>query len=154
MNNLKKYSKPVIQMEQFVPQEYVADCWRCELYCSGTQHSPNGQPQVYIFDLPYTGGTYRTDQMVEHQRHLIGRYKVISDTDPGPEYFSGTLHEFTAACASVDAVSPGNQHFIEHKTDQYTSGWVWPSQPPHTEYVYCFAEVIEWQRISGSPNAS
>lgn len=155
MNNLKNYSKPVMQMEQFVPQEYVADCWVCTLECIGTQYAANGQPQIYIFDSPYSHGQkYRSDQMVPHEGHTIGTYKVISDTEPTPLYFAGTLGEFSSITASIDAVSPGNQGFVGHKEDEYTEGYCWPSQPPHTDYVYCFAKVIEWQRVGVGPNAS
>ncbi len=149
MKERKDYSKPLMNKELFIPQEAISACWKCVLRCEGTPKAKNQHPHIYVFDNPPTG-SYRSTQMIDHNAHDIGTFKVISDTDPGPEYFAGTLGEFSAIVASQSAVAPGQGTFVGHKTDQYTPGYAWTS----AEWNYCFAQTIEWVRIDGGPNAS
>ena len=92
--------------------------------------------------------------MADHPSHHIDTYIVVSDTEPGPLYLAGTLGEFSAITASIDAVSPGNGHFVGGKDDkgEYTEGYCWPS----SAYGYCFAREITWTRrgYGNTPNAS
>lgn len=75
MNNLKKYSKPVMQMEQFVPQQYCEGCTTIQLYCNGGYQTQdrnhwifnmNTAPPTYIGDITADGN--------EHGPHWMDVY--------------------------------------------------------------------------------
>lgn len=48
MNNLKNYSKPVMKMELFVPQEYCYVCWKVLLNCDGGTQTGNQYHYIYV----------------------------------------------------------------------------------------------------------
>lgn len=154
MSGLKEYAKPKMILERFTPQEYIAGCWKCTLWCEGTPFDRHNHAQIYVFDAPYTGGTYRPEQMVEHSAHMIGVFKVISDTEPDATYFETEIGEFSAIIASQSAVAPGHQTFVGGKEDEYTAGYCWPSIGEYSSYNYCFARDPEWVLVEDNPNAS
>lgn len=157
----KNYERPVMGIETFVPNQFIAACWVLHLECMGTQYDKHNHPQVYIFTQPTDHTTpYLPDQMIEHAPHAVGTWVVQADTKPDPldiNQYVSELNEFAGVSASQSAVSPGNQTFVPGaKTDEYTMGYAWRSIAPHTEYVYCFTTSADWElKGEGSgPNAS
>ena len=46
----KNYSRPMMAVETFVPNQFIATCWVLDLYCDGFPKAPNDQYQDHIFE--------------------------------------------------------------------------------------------------------
>ena len=147
MNNLKNYSKPVMQMEQFVPQEFIAACWICELYCEGSQRDSKGHLQMYVFNGNPPTGSFLNPTMGEHLGHPVATFITTTSSPeikPSVLDLSETIDDRPGVVASQSAVATGQGTFVGGKEDQWRGGYTWPSVGDWAQYGWCFATTIEW----------
>ena len=154
MNNLKNYSKPVMQMEQFVPQEYVASCWFLQLYCTGG--STNGDHFLFNTQSPPTNNTPAVGQ-VTHPAHYskILKAQTPDEYPPSGQYLLDVLSEvgeFPGALADATNTNgnPGGaRYWMQNKSGAYQIGYAWTYEG---EYHFHEGEM-EWE-LQNNPNAT
>lgn len=153
MNNLKKYSKPVMQMEQFVPQEYVAACWRLNVWCEGPLPSAaNGTPQVFVVNMEE--GDHVVGQMSTSCEggHLcpppIYATTESPDIKPDISVLKYELYGFHAAIATDEALNQNHSHLMENKPGHYTEGFSWT-----VNGQYHFFREPNWE-LRANPNSN
>ena len=150
MNNLKKYSKPVMQMEQFVPQEYINACWHLNLHCTGG--AVNGEH--WVFTYPADGSTYLGE--VLHGEHDLGYLTCKTEGDARPSdtqlaEIYASVGEFRAALASDAATNSNPRQLHPNKQDDYTRGFAWTM---NGEMHFMAGDELVWSLIEERPNAS
>ena len=154
MNNLKNYSKPVMQMEQFVPQEYVASCWWLQLQCTGG--STSGDHYVFNTTDPTNAENAAVGQ-VTHPAHpsIILKAQTPDEYPPRGQYLLdvlATVGEFPGAMAN-DKNTHGNpdgaRYWMLNKVGDYQQGYAW-----YTNGELHFHEGnMEWQ-LQSKANAT
>lgn len=141
MNNLKNYSKPVMKMEQFVPQQYVADCWKVTLGCDGgTQtsnsyhfiFSPSGQ---YIGDLCEDSNTHDPHQITVPIKTEAGATPSNTDIDNA---INGQFADGLLVHVSATTGSGANMHI---KDNDYLVGYYWNAPDESGISRYHFAQA-------------
>lgn len=153
----KSYSKPVLMAERFEAQEHIAACWVLNLWCDGFPKAPNGQYQDHIFQGTMPNSYSYLDQAVGHEGHFVGRYTYQGDEAPTMETVRDQIHEFPSIVASISALNHGGIDFVHNKTDEYSTGYCWPTVHDGTaspNWNYCFVENPVWELQINRPNAS
>lgn len=132
MNNLKNYSKPVMRMELFVPQEYCYVCWKVLLNCDGATQT--GDSDHYIFINSGGSYTYWADMCETENRHLPHSELVIVRTDteapPTPAEVDSAILNWDfkdAVMGSASNTTHGGKIFKDGAP--HTDGYAWGTAP-------------------------
>ena len=159
----KNYSKPVMGIETFVPNQFIAGCykWGLELVC--TRGAVNGDHYVFNNTDPTLGENAAVGQ-VTHPGHSMGYIYVRLDTPVTPTM---DMPEVQAAVASVGEIPAamgndqnthgnpaGARYWMKNKHGQYQIGYAWTIDGE----LHFHEGEMEWTLLSGSdgagPNAS
>lgn len=157
----KNYSKPVMVLDLFTPNEYVAACYKWELRLLCTGGSTNGMHYVFEHEGEESVGT------VYHDSHEM-TYYLWTETNAAPsgaqlQEFYTSIGEFNAYLAD-DTATNGNPdhrkfHIVGAQGEHYYTGYAWVASVPGIEGNMHFINgEMTWNLVysgqGSTPNAS
>lgn len=157
----EKWESLKLKVQQFTPQEYVANCYVLHLQCDGFPLAENGQYQDHIFQGTEASSTFYADISHEmpHDPHPVGDYFYVGDTPPTLDDITSQIHEFPSIVAAIAALNHHGTNFVGGKEDQYSVGFCFPTIPganTQDRWSYCFVKTLNWELkgYGDGPNAS
>ncbi len=131
----KNYSKPVMVMDTFVPNQYIAGCyrWKLELECTGGSTSGDH----YVFNSNNSQDDNPAVGQVTHAGHMTQILYVVTETSEMPSPTDPIVMAELAKVGEFPGVMgndknthgnpAGDRHWMKNKLGQYQSGYAWYS---------------------------
>ena len=158
----KNYERPVMGTETFVPNEFIAGCyrWKLELECTGG--AVNGDH--YVFNSNNSQNDNPAIGQVIHEGHLAQILYIVTESSETPTMATPEVIEALASVGEFPGVMGNDQntngnpsgarHWMKNKLGEYQADYAWYT---NGELHFHEGDMV-WQLVHGGtgsgPNAS